>query len=144
MADYTNWEGSGIIGTDTSISFGTSGFVCELLDISPPSAEAKEIEMTHMKSVDYKEYLPGKIIEWGACELEIAFLPDQSVPIGGDPETITITFPGDIANPTGWTWAFSGWVSEYSPKAPLEDRMTATVKVQCAGDITGFVMYDQA
>lgn len=135
-----NWVSTGgNIGTDTTISCATPTLTFELLDISPPGAEAKTIDMTHMGSTLYKEYLPGKIIEWGECEFEVAYDPGES---GYDPETLltdtdedstwTIAFPyeeeGEVTQFTNWV--FKGYVSNVGVKTPLEDRITATITIQ--------------
>lgn len=137
-----NWVSTGgNIGTDTSISCTNPNISFELLDISPPGATAKIIDMTHMGSVDYKDYIPGKIIEWGECQFEIAYDPGQ---VGLDPETLlktttkntiwTIKFPVEEENAvtTFTDWIFKGYCTGFDVKTPLEDRITATMTTRVA------------
>lgn len=161
-----NWVGSGVVGTDTQVVMydgvvgdpgvtpaapGNALFTFEVLEVTPPSAEAKVIDMTHMESEDFKEAMPGKIIEWTECELNIAYRPADihtgQLPLDTDVRYITIQFPAESEyyEPLGGAetkWTFPGWISAFEPTAPLEDRMTATIRIQCAGTITGFTMYE--
>jgi hypothetical protein len=38
--------------------------------------------------------------------------------------------------PDGTTWTFDGFLTDYSPKDPMLDKMTATATVKVTGDIT--------
>ena len=160
-----NWEGSGVLGTDTKIvicagvynpstdvppyTAGADLVTFEVLEVTPPAAEGKSVDMTHMTSVDFKEKMPGKIIEWTECEINVAYRPEDLRSGSGnlkqvlDDATVRfvkITFPEECGADD--EWIFPGWVSAFEPQAPLEDRMTATIRIQCAGPIDGFTMYE--
>lgn len=142
-----NWgDGtSGFIGTDCKISCSDLPFQLELLDISPPAAEAKSIDMTHMGSTDFKEYIPGKIIEWGDCEFEVAWDPNihpDLLNTTNEDSVWTIVFP--TPDDIGYYWKFKGYISNIGVQVPLEDRITANITIQVAdwvsdgaGDGTG-------
>lgn len=119
------------IGTGTTITFA-SGFFAEILDVTPPGPERKAIQSTHMGTVDAHTHVPANLVEWGSLDVEIAFDPLTDIPIDHAEESITITFPdsGDT------TWTFAGFMTNFKPKVPLEDRMTATATIKVSGKVT--------
>jgi len=110
-----------------------------ILDVTPPSQTRDKIETTHMGTRSTQEIkdgitgqgtnIPSSLITLGDAEFEIAFYPDIIIPIGMKKD-MTITFP------EGTVWSFEGFIKTYTPKVPLEDRMTATITVKATGAIT--------
>jgi len=119
------------IGTGTSISFAT-GFLCEVLDVTPPGAKRESIPSSHMLTVNDHTFKPAKLVDRGELKVDIAFNPATEPPIDEAPETIVITFP-DSSNTT---WTFTGFMMAYEPKDPLEDRATASVTIKVTGGVT--------
>jgi len=117
-------------GHGITIAFGTSNFSAQLLDVTPPGAEREAIDVSHMGNSGYKQFIPSDLVDWGECEMEVGFDPATAPPVRGAAETITITFPDAT------TWVFTGFMTSYKPKAPMEDKMTATVGVKVSGNIT--------
>jgi len=117
-------------GFGLSIVFGTSGFSADLLDVTPPGASREAIDVSHMGNSGFKEFIPSDLVDWGECKMTVGFDPATSPPISSAAETITITFPD------GTTWAFSGFMTGYEPKAPMEDKMTGEVTVKVSGEPT--------
>ena len=133
-----------LVGTGTTIDilvdgssiFGTNPIY--ILDVKPPPYSREKIETTHLGTRDETEIendvpgqgtnLPSTFAEWGEAELEIAFFPGIVMPIGVMGECV-ITFPN------GATWTFDGFITKYSPKVPLEDRMTATITMKATGGV---------
>ena len=118
------------IATGITIVFGTSGCSAEILDVNPPSLSRESVEVTHQGTTGGKDFIPADLYDAGECSFDVHFNPDTAPPIDEAAETITITFP------SGATWAFSGFLTGYEPKAPLEDKMTATVTIKVTGEIT--------
>ena len=118
------------ISTGFSITFGTSGFTAEIVDVTPPAVEREAIDVSHQGTTDRMAFLPSDLADSGELEFTIHFNPDTDPPIDADPEQVTIDFP------SGAKWAFTGFMTTYQPSAPLGEKMTATVRVKGSGDIT--------
>jgi hypothetical protein len=117
------------IGTGTSIMVGT-GFVAEILDVSPPAPKRNSIQTSHMGTVDAHTFIPTKLVDWGELKFDMAFDPSVVPPIDASPAQCVITFPD------AETWTFQGFLTGYEPKTPLEDKMTASVTVKVSGKVT--------
>ncbi len=113
-----------------TITFGTSAFSAEILDVTPPATSIADIKTSHMGTADgYHTYVPADLVDNGQLTFDIAFEADNLPPIDGALETVTIAFPGGTSN------SFKGYVNSYAPKAPMEDRMTGTIGVKVSGPI---------
>lgn len=123
------------IGTGTTITFGTSAYTAELLDITWSDFSREAIGTAHMGSTPSQSFLPGDLYDGGVITAEFHFKTNATPPITGAKETITITFPlvgaGDAA-----TWSASGFVTGFEFNDPLEDKMTATMTIKVSGDVT--------
>ncbi len=118
------------IATGITIGFGTTGFSAEILDTTPPPLTRGAVDNTHQGTVGARTKMPTDLYEVGACEFDIHFEPGTNPPINEPEEPITITFPNDT------TWKFNGFMSNYEPTAPLEDKMTARVEITPTGKLT--------
>ena len=123
-----------MIGTGITIEFG-SGFLAEILDVTPPGCTRQSIDTWHQGTEDYKTFTPSKLAEWGQLECDIVFDPAETPPIVGAAETVTIEFPGESTG-SGASWSFTGFLTNYQPTAPIEQRSTARVTIKVSGDIT--------
>jgi len=119
------------IGTGTTITFD-SGFFAEILDVKGPDASRKSIETSHMGTTTAHTFTPGDLVDWGEVTIDIAFRPGTRPPIDDAAQSCTITFPDTGAA----TWAFTAFMTRFSPSTPLEDRMTATCTLKITGDVT--------
>ena len=118
------------IGTGIAITFST-GFLAEILDVSPPGASRESIQTSHMGTTSAHTFTPADLVDWGELVVEMAFNPSTAIPIGGAAETITITFPDSGTA----VWTFTGFMTGFEPSAPLEDRMTATATIKVTGKV---------
>ncbi len=118
----------GYVGTGTTISFGTTSFVAELLSISGPSASRESIDMSHMGTTKAKVFTPADLVDWGEVTMEIAHAPGAAVhvPIEEAAEEITITY----ADSGSSTLVFTGHVTGYDPGIPMEERATGTITIK--------------
>lgn len=116
------------IGTGTSITFST-GFLAEILDITPPGPSRGAVDTSHMGTSSYKTFIPTDLVDWGELKVEMAFAPSADPPIEDVAESIVITFPDAT------TWTFSGFMTNFEAKVPLEDKMTATATIKVTGNV---------
>lgn len=123
-------------GFGVTITFSSS-FFAEILSVDPPSMSRAAIDTTHSGTSGGKAtFIPSDIIDMGECNVEIAFNPSTDPPIDAVLETVTITFPISSGGMTAATWAFSGFMTNYTPTVPIDDRMTARCTLKVTGDIT--------
>ena len=120
------------VGTGITISFG-SGFFAEILNVADQNMQRASIDASHMGSAQM-EFLPGKLVDWGQLEVEIAFDPDLTPPLGAAPEQITITYPNGATS--GAEWERTGFMVGFQYQAPFEGRMTGTASIKFTGALT--------
>ena len=120
-------------GHGTTITFGTSAFTANLIDVSGPAIERAEIGATHMGSTDAMEFIPSALYDPGGVDVTFEHDPALTPPVQSQTatETITINWAGSAS-----TYIFSGWMSNYTPTAVSGDRMTATATIRATGTIT--------
>jgi hypothetical protein len=122
------------VGTGTTITFGTSSFAAEVLDINWDGLERGSIQTSHQGTTGYHTHKPKDLIEGG--EITVDFHVDASAtnlqpPIAAAPETITIAPGGDND-----TFAFTGFVTRVSRLFPFEDKMQGSFTIKVADDVT--------
>lgn len=120
------------IGTGSTVTFGTSGYTAEVVNISWDSIEREFIDSSHLGSTAGKEFLIGDLYDPGVLNLDLhlGFNAADTPPITGAMETITVTLP----NAT--TMSASGALQSVSAVFPLEDKMVSTFACKMSGDIT--------
>jgi len=141
MASNTADKGTGI-----TVTFGTSAFSQELIDVEWSGISRESIETTHTGvavaaagKFGNRTFIPGDLVDPGELTLTFNFNPDRNpgvaVVAAGATETITIRWldSGDVA---GATWAGSGFFTSYSVSCAMEEKMTATMTVKLTGNVT--------
>ena len=123
-------------GFGVTITFGTSGFLANLIEIDPPEWTREAYETTHHGTTVGRSYKPVDLEEPGEISGVFEFNPDTDPPIGAVLETITLTWPIPAGSSNGATWARDGFLTKYKPNAPISDRMTADFTIKWSGDIT--------
>lgn len=125
------------VGTGASISFGTSGFSAYITEISGPGLTRDPVETTHLGTTGGKTFRPGDLYDGGEVTLSVMHDPSITPPMTSNQqaETITITCPIPSGLTTGATWVFSGFMTNYNPTLPLEDKMTASVTIKVTGSL---------
>lgn len=121
------------VGTGTTITFGTStGFTPKVLDMQVFSMSREAINTSDFSTTAAHTFIPADLVDFGDLTLEIEWdaATSVTVPYGAAAETITITPKG------GGSVAFSGFITEYTPSIPMEDKMTASITIKVTGDIT--------
>ena len=118
-------------GNGTTITFATSSFAANLLSVGGPGSSRQSIETSHMGTTVNHTFIPDDLVDNGEVSIELEFDGYDSPPIAELVETVTINWGG-----TGDTYAFSGFMTNYEPTAPMGDRMTATATLKVTGAIT--------
>src|SRR5690349_10501046 len=109
-----------------STSYGTqiafaSGFLAKITNFTLPEEAREKIDISHTLSPDSRrEYMPEDLVDSGDLEVELIFDAAADPPIDDPAEPVTITFP------SGTTWEFDGFLTNYGGEAPIDDKMSAT------------------
>ena len=119
-------------GHGTTVTFGTSGFAANIISIDGPAVVRDAIDTTHMGSSTAKSAIPADVYDAGEMTMTVEHDASLTVPMSGAVETITIAWAGG-AN----TWAFSGFMTGYTPNAESGSRMEAVITIKATGEITG-------
>lgn len=122
-------------GQGTTITFATSTYTAELLDIDGPEESRGVIDSFHMATTGAKTFIPTELYDNGSITATVVFdATSDASPISSAAETITIVFGGATSgNPQ---WAFSGFCTGFKPSASMGERMTATLDIKVTGAIT--------
>lgn len=118
-------------GLGTTITFGTSQFSAQIMDVSGPTVTRGTFETSHMGTTGAKTFEPEGLTDGGEVTYDIKYDPSASPPTDQPNETITINFGGVQAV------SFTGCMTGFSPTAPMEGDMTASVTIKVCDDITG-------
>ena len=124
-------------GTGITMTFATSGFSGEILEIpNPPEFVREALEYTKLNpdansanGFGKVQRIASDIISVQPLEIMGNFDPGVSPPIDDAAETITITFPG------GETWVFTGFMTNYKPGALNHGRMEYNATIAIDGEI---------
>lgn len=117
-------------GYGITITF-SSGFFAQIIGVTPPGSSREAIDTSHTETTGGDmTFIPSDLIDNGELQVELNFNPGTTPPIDSAAETVTITFA------SGTTWAFTGFMTNYEPDAPIDDRMTASCTVKVSGAIT--------
>lgn len=124
-----NWP---TVGTGDPLSFTN---IAELRELTPPALTRNEIELTNHNNED-DEYIVG-IRRHGTMTFNLNFVPNtathnhstglQAAWFNGSRDIYRITYPD------GTQWLFSGFVTNFAPSAPVDDRLSADVTVRPTG-----------
>lgn len=122
-------------GTGTIIS--GAGIFAEVLDINGPGLSRIAINTSHMLSANsgssadapYHTYIPGALVEGGELSVQIAYDPSVSIPIASGTSAFAVYWSGGSA-------AFSGALTAFNIRTPLEGRATADTTIKVMGKIT--------
>ena len=124
------------VGTGTSINFGTSGFSAALISIDGPSRSRESVPTSHLGTSAYHTSIPADLVNGGEINCTFQHDPDLSPPIDQAAETITITWPIPSGLSSGATWASSGYMTNYTPGAAVDELMEASATIVLTGSPT--------
>jgi len=111
--------------------------VAELKEVNWSGMENEAIESTHMASPNgWKEFDPSALTDPGELELTVNFDPDETPAFPSTKGGVTVTWPPGAGNSTGAIWECDGFVTGYEPGAPVDDKMSAKIKLKFSGEPT--------
>lgn len=121
------------IGTGTTVTFGTTGFSFDLLNVDHDGIAREAINTSHMGTVGSHTFMPVDLVDPGELQIEGAFIGNLDPPIDQPAEVITIDWAGAGA---GHRWSASGFMTNFSITGPLEEKMTFSATLKLSGPIT--------
>jgi len=111
--------------------------IAEVFNITPPSFEADDVDVTHNQSPNRTREVIAGLKSPGDCSFEMNFVP------GSASDVLIRSLLGSgvqvdcqIEFPNAETWDFLAAVKGFEVEMPTDDKMTATVSMQVSGDIT--------
>lgn len=131
-------------GAGTTITFATSGFSAELIEVIGLNGISRgSVDTTHFGTsqpgsgaIGGMTSIPEAFADPGTMTLEIHFNPDNLPPVNGAVEQITVQFKASGGDTTGASWVFDGFVTDADYSINLSGKMTGTITVKISGLIT--------
>ena len=117
------------VGTGITVTFGTSSFASEIVEVTPPGSSREALDTSHQSTVTYKTFEPATLVDNGALQCLVNFDPATTPPIAAVAETVTIAFPSAAA------WDFTGFMTDFTPLGMYENVMRATYALKVSGAI---------
>lgn len=117
-------------GHGCTVTFGTSAFTAELLDVSGPNVTREALDTSHMGTTNAKTFVESTLYDGGEVSLTFQYDVDDTPPITGASETVTIAFAGS------GSVSFTGFMTAFGITADMEGIMQATATVKVADEIT--------
>ena len=123
------------LSTKIEVAGSTAFFTGVLREITIDGYERSSIDITNMSSTNYREFIPGELIDPGTATCDILFdvgkLATFKTITASTKSAITITFPSQGG--TAASFACSGFVTNWSITSVMDDAMTASVGVKFDG-----------
>lgn len=121
-------------GQGTTLTFVTSGYEFNVIDVGEFGQESEPIETTHLGTTGGRTYIPADLTEGGDLTITVEYDPDIVVTVPGSAETIQVD-PGGQSKLV----EFSGFVTSYKVgQINTGERVTATLVIKITGDITWY------
>lgn len=112
----------------------------EVTSITPPSANADQIDTTHMQSPDRRREFISGLIDPGEFSFEMNYIPgsdgdnELNAILDADPDerrrNWRIIYPNNVVH------TFAGELTGYEPSVPFDDKMTASVTIKVTGVVS--------
>lgn len=122
-----------------SVTLGSSGITLKIIEASYSGGSTAAIATPHagLTTGDNIPYIPADLNEGGTLDLTVELDPDQELEgQSGVVHSITHTYAIPSGQSSAATKVFSGFIVDYSESLPIDDRITATVSIKVAGNIT--------
>lgn len=113
----------------------------EVFNITPPSSNVDQIDVTHMQSPGRRREFIDGLIDPGECSFEMNYIPGSAAdlalldildtPVGESRKRVC-----RIVYPNGFQDTFEANLQTYEPNVPTEEKMTATVTFKVTGTVT--------
>ena len=121
------------VGNGATIAFGTGSFPADLTSITASGCSREAIETTTLATTGAKTYIPGFLVENGELSVE-GYWEGTEPPSAAEPTSITVTVPTSTS--TTKTLTGSGFVTQWSWGAPLEELVSFSATVKWSGAVT--------
>lgn len=127
----------------TTLTFGTTGYTCDLLDIVWDGITRDKLETSHMGlaapgagKFGNKTYIPGGLQDPGEIQVSCHYNPDDVAPIDSEVlETITVQFPPSGGDSTGARIEVQGFVKDLGINLNGPDGVMAhDFVIACSGN----------
>ena len=120
-------------GQETTIVLTTNAQTWEVIDeISGPERTVGVIDTTTFATTGTRTGVAKDLQENGPLSFRIHHDGSDALPLGTS-DTITIDWGGVGA---GSKWTFAGFISKWSPRAAIDDKMVADIEITPTGAIT--------
>lgn len=124
-------------GHGATLTLATTGSVGNIRSISSPSFSRGKVDITHLGTTNFMEYVPEDLDDPGEISAEIVFDAETptSLPSRGTVETVTITFPiGASTNTTAATLSGTGFITEFKvPDLSTNEVQIANITIAFDG-----------
>ena len=108
--------------------------IANTTSIEGPGIERENIDVTaHDTANNYMEFVPG-LVDPGEVEIEVNYDPALHDALVADfddnvPRNWQLVFP----DPAATTWSFSAFITAFSPEAPVDDKLAASMTFKVTG-----------
>lgn len=123
------------IGDGLTIAFGTSSFSANVDSCRWTGQSREAIDLSHIGTTAGMPFAPSKMYDPGSLQLELHHDPDITIPLVGEAEEITVTFPLRSGT-TAASFVCSGFVTGYEFGAEKRGKVTASMTVKITGTPT--------
>lgn len=124
--------GTAIDGTGATLTFATSAFTAQLIDLDWSGRSRDALKSTHMGTTGSHTYIPADLVDGGELSITAYFdcTDNTATLLGAAAENVTV---GWAANRS---WAASMFCTEIGASAKIGETMQQTLKFKIAGTIT--------
>ena len=123
-------------GTGATITFATSAYTAEWLDIQLPDTARDPLETTHLGTTTAKTFQPAKLYDPGEVSVTVHHDPSLALLISSVAEVITVTYPLETGESTAATAVFTGFVTGQGGETFKVGELIATkLKIKVTGAI---------
>lgn len=108
--------------------------IANTTSIEGPGIEREDIDVTaHDTENNYMEFVPG-LVDGGEVEIEVNYDPAEHDSLVADfDDTDARNWRLVFPDPDATTWSFSGFLTEFTPEAPYDDKLAASITLKVTG-----------
>jgi hypothetical protein len=124
--------GTAVDGTGATVTFGTTGFAPQLIDVSADGRSRDALKSTHMGTSGTHTYIPADLVEGGEFSMTYYFNCTDATGtlLAAAAEVVTIAWA------SGVSWAASCFCIDVGASAKIGETMQQTIKMKVAGAVT--------
>ena len=128
---------AGIAAFGTTITGAVAGLIGNVVNIDGPSLALDTVDVTAHDSPGAWEEVVPTILRSGEITLEINYNPTVHKGTNGILKQLTTRAKDTwtLGGPMG-AWSFDGYVTGFSPSAPHDGKLSASVTIKVTGPVT--------